>query len=138
MFLFSRGRRAFSIAALLMLLTSVAHTFGNIQPVTDPDRRVLITQMAAIELPLGLNMQPSIWDIYQDLIFTMSITFLGLGLVNLTLGMSRSAPPELLRRVSWANLVWVAGFTLLSGAFQIPPSLISGVLILIAVLVSLF
>src|SRR4051794_9175784 len=136
-FLFTRGRRAFSIAAILMLLTTVAHTLGNIQPVTDPDERVLITQMAAFQLPLGLNMSPSFWDIYQYLIFTMSITMMGLGLVNLALAMSRDAAPALLRRVSWMNLIWVAAFTLLSGLFQIPHALISGTLILLAVLVSL-
>jgi hypothetical protein len=136
-FAFSRGRRAFSLAALLMLLTALAHTLGNVRPVTDPERRLLITQMAAYRMGLGLNMMPSIWDIYQNLAFTMSITFLGLGMVNLMLGASPDASAGLLRRVSWMNLVWVGAFIALAAAFQVGPSLISGVLVLAAVLAAL-
>ena len=137
MLIFARGRRAFSLAAVLMLLTALAHTLGNIQPITNPEQRLLITQMAVLRLPLGLGMMPSVWDIYQNLMFTMSVTFLGLGLVNLVLGAHRDATPALLRRVSWMNLVWVVGFTVLAAAFQITPAAISGVLILIAIAFSL-
>jgi hypothetical protein len=138
MLIFARGRRAFSLAAVLMLFTALAHTLGNIQPINNPDQRLLITQMAALRLPVGLQMTPSVWQIYQDLMFTMSVTFLGLGLVNVTLGAHREATTALLRRVSWMNLIWVAAYTLLAMAFQVTPAAISGLLILIAVGFSLF
>ena len=137
MLIFARGRRAFSLAAVLMLFTALAHTLGNIRPITDPEQRLLITQMAALRLPLGLNLTPNIWDIYQDLMFTMSITFLGLGLVNLAIGSHRDSTPALLGRVSKINLVWVLGFTALAAVFQITPAIISGALILVAIVVIL-
>ena len=58
MLIFARGRRAFSMAAVLMLLTALAHTLGNIQPITNPVQRLLITQMAVLRLPLGLGLSP--------------------------------------------------------------------------------
>jgi hypothetical protein len=138
MLIFAPGRRAFSLAAILMLLTALAHTLGNIQPINDPERRLLITQMAAVRVPVGAGQTPSIWDVYQDLVFTMTATFLGLGLVNLVLGSHRDSSAALLRRVSWMNLVWVLGYIALSLAFQVAPAWISGVLILAAVVASLF
>jgi hypothetical protein len=136
-FAFSKGRRAFTLAAMLMLMTAMAHTLGGITPITDPDLRLLITQMSGFHLPLGLNWAPSVWDIYQNLMFTMSITFAGMGLLNATLGASPDAPLGLLRRMSVVNLLWVAGFTALAAVFRITPSVISGVVVLLTLLVSL-
>jgi hypothetical protein len=137
MSMFARGRRAFSLAGILMLFTALAHTLGTIAPIRNPDQRLLITQMAALHLPLGVGPEPSVWDIYQNLMFTMSITFLGLGLVNVALGAHRDSTAALMRRVSWMNLVWVAAYIAFALLFQVTPSAISGVLILIPLIVSL-
>ena len=94
--------------------------------------------MRSYRIPLGLHMSPSLYDIYRLLVFTMSITFLALGAIGLLLAASRDIPDRLLRRVAWLYAVWVTAFLVLSVAQQIPPPLISSVLIEVALLPSLF
>ncbi|MBM3728717.1 MAG: hypothetical protein FJW40_25235 [Acidobacteria bacterium] len=137
MTVFARGRRAFSIAAILMILTAVAHTMGSIAPPGDPEHVALVKGMSALRIPVGLGMEPSLFDIYLDLTFTMSVCLAGLGLLNLVLAGSEGTPAVVLRRVSWVNLAWMAALVVLAVVFHIAPMLISGVLIMAVIGVSL-
>ncbi len=132
------GRRLFSTAAVFMILTAVAHTAGNLlTSAPDPAQQTLFTAMSGFHVPLGLGMSPSVEDIYWELVFTMSIAFAAIGLLNLVAAGTRSVPDDLLRRFSWVNVVWVGAFIILSYRYQIPPSLISGGIIELLVLASL-
>ncbi len=134
--MWQRGRRFFSVAAILMILTALVHTAGNVAGgPPDPADTAVQAVMQTRKLALGMGMAPSVWDIYRTLIFTMSVTLTALGAVNLLL--AADASTRLLRRVAWLNFLWVGGFTLLNLAYRVPPPLISGVLIEIAVLGSL-
>src|SRR5262245_53656445 len=122
-----RGRRLFSTSAILMLLTALAHTAGNLAPTPPlPGELEVTAAMQAFHDPLGMGMNPSIWDILRDLAFTMSITFAAIAILNLTLAASRDMPDRLLRRVGWINAGWLAAFTILCFMYRIPPPLISG------------
>ena len=71
-----KGRRLFSTAAVLMILAAVAHTAGSLASgPEDPVGRNLLESMRNYKVPLGMGMNPSVHDIYWDLVFTMSITF---------------------------------------------------------------
>lgn len=128
----------FTVAAILMILTALAHTAGNLAsgPV-DPADAAVEAAMQARKIPLGMGMAPSLWDVYRTLVFTMSITLIALGVMNLIVVASADVPGALLRRIAWLNFVWAGAFTLLSLAYRIPPPLISGVAIELAVLGSL-
>jgi hypothetical protein len=133
------GRRLFSTAAILMILTAAAHTAGNLIPGDpDPAEQTVFAAMNAFHEPLGMGMNPSMHDIYSMLVFTMSITFSALGIMNLLLAASSQVPDALLRRASWVNAIWVGAFTLLAWKYRIPPPLISGALIETMVLGALF
>jgi hypothetical protein len=133
-----RGRRLFSTAAILMLLTAMAHTAGTLASVeTSSEERSLIQAMKNFRTPLGMDMNPSMFDIFRALAFTMSVTLAGLAAVNLALAASPDTPDRLLRRIAWIDAAWVAAFTVLSGAYQLPPPMLSGVLIELALLGSL-
>lgn len=135
--MWKRGRKLFSTAAVLMILTAAAHTAGNLAPAPkDPALEKVMAAMNSYRLPLGMGMTPSLEEIYWDLVLTMSITFAALGAINLVLAAS-DASDRLLRRVSWANLVWIVAFIALSYAYRIPPALISGVVIAIFVAASI-
>ena len=124
------GRRLFSTAALLMILTSIAHTLGNIasRPETGAEDRV-IAEMSRLRLPLGMGMNPSLMDIHWALVFGISVTFAALGAINLVLASGADTPERLLRRASWVNALWVGAFTIVAWAYRVPPPLIFGVLI---------
>jgi hypothetical protein len=125
-----RGRRLFSLASILMLLTALAHTAGNLAPVEPTAAEKAVTDaMRGFHLAMGMGMNPSMLDIFEDLTFTMSITFAALAVINLALAASADIADRLLRRIAWINLVWVAAFTWLCWRYRIPPPLISGVLI---------
>ena len=123
------GRRLFSTAAVLMILTALAHTAGNLAPGSgDAAEKLILAAMGNYRLPMGMGMNPSMLDIFHSVVFTMSITFLALGAINLALAAGGASDP-LLRRVAWLNAAWVAAFIALNVVCRIPPPLISGVVI---------
>ena len=138
MAIWKSGRRLFSTAALLMLLTAALHTIGNMsaRPDAGAEEKVF-TDMGNLHFPLGMGMNPSLRDVYWDLVFTMSITFAALGLLNLVVAGCAEVGPDVLRRMSWVNALWVGMFVILNVKYQIPPPLISGVVIELVVIASL-
>ena len=133
------GRRLFTVAAILMLLTAAAHTAGTLAggPSNDAEKQ-LFASMEALRTPMGLGMNPSIADFYWCLAFVMSVTFTGLALLNLLFAASPDISSAWLRRASWINLLWVTAFGALSWRYQVPPPLICAVLIDVFVLGALF
>lgn len=85
--------------------------------------------MDEYRMPLGLGMSPSMHDIFFTLTFTMGITFAALGLVNLIVAANRDTSQNLLRRLTWLNAVWVGALLILSWHYQVPPPLISAIII---------
>jgi hypothetical protein len=113
---------------VLVALTGVAHTAGQFTP----DKPVLAAGLAAMRtahLPMGMGMAPSLWDIFRDLAFTMSVTFFALAALNAVIAWQRDTTPALLRLATVVNLVWVAVFIGVCWLYAVPPPLISGVLI---------
>lgn len=133
------GRRLHTTAAILMLLTALAHTLGSLsaEPSNDAERK-LMAAMQGYRIPLGMGMNPSQWDIFRGLSLTMSITLAALAAVNLAIAADADASGRLLRKIGWINAVWVGAFTALYAVLEVPPPLISGLLIEAAVLGSLF
>ena len=131
------GRRLFSTASVLMILTAAAHTAGQLSPPSDPAVTELLAAMENLRRPLGLGMNASMLDLLRLLGFTMTVTFVGLGSINLLLAGSPDTTPGLLRRISWANVAWVGAFLALSFFYQIPPPFISAVIIELVLLASL-
>jgi len=124
------GRRLFSTAAFLMILTSIAHTLGIVasKPETAAEARV-IAEMSGLRLPMGMGMIPSLMDVYWAFAFSMSVTFAALGVINLVLAAGAETPARLLRRAGWVNALWVAAFMIVGWAYRVPPPLIFGALI---------
>lgn len=136
--MWKKGRRFFSAAAILMLLTALVHTAGNLasKPETAAELRIF-TEMSDFRLPLGMGMNPSMQDILKDLTYIRSITFAALGFINLLLAASPETSAILLRHISWINLLWVSAFLILNWAYRIPPALVSGIVVEAAVIASL-
>ena len=132
------GRRLFTTAAVLMIFTCIAHTLGNsLSGPRSPGEREVFAAMDAFHVGHSSSMNPSFSDIYWGLIYIMSITFAALGVLNLILSASPDVPRSVLRRISIGNAIWLAAFILLTWHYQIPPALISGVVIEIFVLADL-
>jgi hypothetical protein len=119
------GRRLFTAAAILMLLTAVGHTLGQFAP-PEGGELAIIKAMSNYHIDLGLGMRPSFFDIFRTLAFVMSVMFTGLGLLNLIIAADPDVSPRLLRRITWGNLVWLTGFTAICLIYRIPPPLIFG------------
>ena len=133
-----RGRRLFTTAAILMVLTAAGHTIGNVAPIPQgPAEQKVFAAMDEYRQPMGFGMVPSMHDIYWTLVFTMSITFFALGLMNLVVAASADTSASLLRRLTWLNALWVGAFLILAWRYQVPPPLISAVIIEAVVAVSL-
>lgn len=114
-------------SSVLMLLTTVAHTVGNLLPPADPAVAAIYAAMKSSHPQVGMGMNPSMFDVHMLLVLTMTVTFAALALLNLAL--LRVISDQALQRVVWINVMWVAVFTSLCAFYQVPPPLISGILI---------
>jgi hypothetical protein len=132
------GRRVFTSAAILMLLMAAGHTAGFLAAApSNPAEQKLFADMEAMRNPLGLGMSPSLMDIYFGLAFTLGVALAGLGVMNLVLAAIPETPGRVLRAVGWVNALWVAALVMLSWVYRIPPPLIAGTIVGIAVAASL-
>jgi hypothetical protein len=132
------GRRVFTSAAILMLLVAAGHTVGFLAAApSNPVEEKLFADMGALLNPLGLGMSPSVKDIYFSLAFTLGVVFAALGLMNLMLAAIPETPGRVLRAAGWINVLWVAGFLILNWVYRVPPPLIFGAIVGIAVAASL-
>jgi len=113
---------------VLLALTGVAHTAGQFTP-DEPELGAALAAMRAAHLPMGIGMAPSLFDIFRDLAFTMSITFFALAAFNVLIARHRDTTPALLRAATVLNLVWLAAFIALCWFYAVPPPLISGALV---------
>jgi hypothetical protein len=125
--MFAPGRRWFTAGSLAMIVVALLHTLGNTlpSPPTDAEYVAMEASMRDYVVPLGLGMAPSVWDIYQSLVFTMSICLLGFGVVGLALATSADATPRLLARVAAALAVVSLALTVLYVICEVTPALVS-------------
>jgi len=123
--MFRRGRRLFSIASILLILTAVAHTLGHFQPDPQtPEFANLKSTMQSYQIDLGMGMKPSIHGIFESLSLTMTITLLLLGLQNLLVA-AVDESGKMIRRFALVNIVGVGALIALYWSYRIPPPLIS-------------
>jgi hypothetical protein len=116
--MFRNGRRCFSIAAMLMILTAAAHTAGNLSKFPERDTVLAIND----EVRVG----------YWALVFAMSVMLAALGGMNLII--AAVADDRVVRIISWANFVWVGAFGLVCLHYWVPPPLVCAGLIEVFVL----
>jgi len=136
---FRRGRRLFSLAAVLLIVVAAAHTAGH-APMLFAGGPLpgVLGAMAAEREPLGMGMDPSMLDIHLSLVLTMSVTFVALGLVNLVVAGAADTSATTLRRLAWLDVAWVGALVALYAYYRIPPPLISTALVELVLLASLF
>jgi hypothetical protein len=127
MTLLASGRRMFATASIATILVAILHTIGNTlsSPPADQAYVSLEAAMRAYTVPLGMGMVPSVWDIYQGLVFTMSICLAAMGALGMVIGASRDATPALLSRIALTQAIASAALTVLYVVYQITPALIS-------------
>jgi hypothetical protein len=124
--MFPAGRRWFVSASWATVLVSLLHTAGNtLAPnPTDTAYSALESNMRGYRIPLGLGMVPSMWDINQSLVFTMSICLAALGLLGIVVGTSRDTS-RLLRPAAIILTLASAALTALYLSYQITPAFVS-------------
>jgi hypothetical protein len=118
------GRRLFSSAAALMAVMAVGHTVGILGGPADAEQTRLFADMNALHVDLGMGMAPSVNDIYEGFAWTATITFAGLGLINVIIAAIPETPYRVLRGVAWVDVVWVGAFGILSWIVRIPPPIL--------------
>src|SRR3569833_2830733 len=99
-------------SSILMLLGAAAHTIGNLAAPSDTALVAIYAAMRRSHPPVGMGMNPSMFDIHMLLVLTMTVTFAAVAVLNLAL--VRAISDQALQRVVWINVMWVAVFTSLS------------------------
>lgn len=125
--MFAPGRRLFTVACLVMFLVALLHTIGNTlsSPPSDAEYAAMEAAMRDYEIPLGLGMTPSVWDIYRGLVFTMSLCLVAMAGLGLVVASTPESTPRLLSRIATIEAAASGALTLLYLAYQITPALVS-------------
>ena len=133
--MFRSGRRLFSIASILLILTAVAHTLGHFSPEpTTPEFTNLKSTMQAYQIDM-MGMKPSAHGILQSLSLTLTIMLLMLGLQNLLVAMVDESG-KMIRRFALVNIIGVAALVAIYWYYRIPPPLVSFVIVEIVFLLA--
>jgi hypothetical protein len=131
--MFARGRRLFSSASLAMIAVAGLHTLGSSNTTPGSPAEAAVQQsMRGYQLPLSMmGLTPSLWDLFRDLAFTMSVTVTVLGLLGLVLAAHADVPTPVIRRVAWLMTLTSAALAGLSGSYHVAPPFISFVVVTI-------
>jgi len=124
MILFTKGRRLYTAASIMTIVVAALHTFGNLQP-DPPEYEGVLTAMRGALVPMGIGMNPSIYDIWWSLAFGMSVFIAGLGILGLVLASTTDASMKVLSRSAAMFAVICAGVTAVCWIARVPPPLIS-------------
>jgi hypothetical protein len=137
--IFPAGRRWFISASWATVLVSLLHTAGNTlsSPPSDAAYTTLESTMRGYRIPLGLGMVPSMWQINQSLVFTMSICLATMGVLGIVLATSRDTTSRLLRPAAIVLTLASAGLTALFFKYQITPAFVSMVVVTILFVVAI-
>jgi hypothetical protein len=122
--MFTKGRRLYSAASILTIVVAGLHTFGNLRP-DPPEYEGVLTAMRGALVPMGMGMNPSIYDIYWSLVFGMSVLVAGLGVLGLVVVSTTDVTMKVLSRSAAVIAVICAGLTALCWIAKVPPPLIS-------------
>jgi hypothetical protein len=129
--MFARGRRPFTIASVTTILVACLHVIGNSNTTpADAAESSVIQAMTGYSIPLGIGMMPSFWDIFRVLVHTMTVTLIALGATGLTLAADRQVSARVLRRVAIILTITSAVLSVVCYRHQIPPPLISFVVLM--------
>src|SRR5262245_19642734 len=134
--MFRRGRRLFSSASLVLLLTAAVHTLGHFAPrELSPEEKVVEAAMAGYRVDMGLGMSPSVQDMVQALSLTMPIGLSVWAIANLLIA-ATDATGRGVKLLAWLSVAGSALLIALYAYYQIPPPLmfmvVTGILFLAA------
>ena len=137
--MFRKGTRLLSIAAVILVLEAVLHTMGSFAPPPDDATLLaLIESMRGVRLPVGLGMEPSIFDIQRALALALTALFLLMAAVGIAL--PAAAPGS--RRVyrTTVALLLAANVVLLAlwWSYRIAPPLLFQTVLSLLLLAALF
>lgn len=128
---FTKGRRLYTTASILTIIVACLHTFGFMQP-DPPEYEGVLSAMRGALVPMGMGMNPSIFDVYWSLAFGMSVMIAGLGVLGVVLASTTDASVKVLSRSAAVFAVICAAITALGWISKVPPPLTSfGVLTLL-------
>lgn len=124
--LFARGRRLFTSASFAMIAVALLHTLGNLNTTpADAGQASLQQAMRAYRVSMGLGMTPSVWDIFRELTFTISVTLLAMGMLGLVLAADRHVTTPVLRHTATVFGLAAGALTAISAVYRIPPPLVT-------------
>jgi hypothetical protein len=129
------GRRMFTIACILLLLAAAAHNTGFLLlKANGPEDQKVLDAMKDFHNQLGMGMSPSFFDLFLALAYSMTVLMVALGVTGLVLSASKSVSTSVIRTITWLYIGWVAAFTAIGYYYQVPPPLISGVVVELALI----
>lgn len=138
MVIFSKGRRSLTVAAIATLLVAAAHTVATFAPPPANDAAMLavIAAMQGYQMPMGLGMAPTVWDVQMALSVTMSLFLIAFAVLGLSFAGDRDAAPRTLSRIAMISAGTMAALTVVYAVFRIPPPLVTIAILAILYLVA--
>lgn len=138
MVIFSKGRRSLTVAAIATLLVAAVHTVATFAPPPADDAGLLsvVGAMQGYQVPMGLGMAPSMWDIQTALSLTMSLFLVAFAVLGLSFAGDRDASPRTLSRIAMISAGTMATLTVVYAVLRVPPPLVTIAILAILYLVA--
>ena len=124
----------YRIAAVLLVLFTVAHTLGFRQ--SDPTWHVgpILTSMQSVHFDV-LGVSRTLWDFFLAAGFTVAVLYLFAAVLAWQLGSLPPATLSSMRMTAWAFAVCFAGVTVLSWRYLFLPPVVFSALITVCLTV---
>lgn len=138
MVIFSKGRRSLTVAAIATLLVAALHTIATFAPPPADDAAMIamIEAMRGYQVPLGLGMAPSMWDIQTALSLSVTLFLIAFAVLGLSFAGDGDVSPRTLSRIAMISAGTMAALTVVFAMFRIPPPLVMNAILAVLYLVA--
>lgn len=121
-----RGMRLFVGASIGLLLIAAAHTAGHFKEgESTADVAAAEAAMRAGRLDVGMGMRPSVLDVFQSVLLTMSLPLVALAAANLVAVAASSRPDELIMPLASVSALVCLALAALYARYRVTPPLLT-------------
>ena len=121
--MFRKGVKLFTLTNALLVIGAIMHTMGLYTTPVDKEAELLQVSMQNYQVDMGMDMAPSVFDIYQS--WGIALTLLMIFVVMLNLTFVRTKEYQLLKEISLINTLFFMGLAFIFYYYRLPLPLIS-------------
>jgi len=134
--MFRKGVKLFTLSNALVVFIAIFHTISIYATPVNKAGIGVMKSMESYQVDMGLNMHPSLFDIYRS--FGVVISLFLIFIVMLNLSFARVKEYRILREVALINCLFFGGLAVIYFYYRLPIPLIGFIIVSILFLIAVF